>query len=447
MTDTLRTVRHYASAHHICRTGDTIVCGLSGGGDSVALLLLLREMGVTVHAAHCNFTLRGDESDRDEKFVRSLCQRLDVPLTVERYATRELAAKRHEGIEATARALRYDFFERLRRQIHATDIAVAHHRDDNVETMLLHLVRGTGLAGLAGMRPRNGHVVRPLLCVSHQDLLTYLHTVGQDYVTDSTNLVADCDRNRIRLHVLPLLRTLNSAADANMARTMDNLAAAQTICQRAINDMTARCTMDDGTVSLESLRSTPAPLAVLHAVLAPYGFSRSQEQDILRAASRTGATFCTATHTAFIDRGRLIVRTNEERHGGSDNADGRIVDFDDVLEVSVEERTREFVIDRAADVAQLDADRLHIPLTVRRVAVGDRFVPLGMSGSRLLSDFLTDLKLTRDERAAQLVVLSGTTIVWVVGRRIAHSVRVTDNTRRIATIRLKKQPDNCGAAE
>ena len=188
-----------------------VLVALSGGADSVALLRLLLRLGYTCHAAHCNFHLRGDESERDELFVRQLCQRLGVTLHVQDFATADYAAAHKVSIEMAARQLRYDWFKRLRAETGCQAVAVAHHRDDNVETLLLNLLRGSGLHGLTGMDYRRDGIVRPLLDVSRQQLTGYLGKLGQDYVTDSTNLQPDVRRNRLRLQVLPLLRQLNQA--------------------------------------------------------------------------------------------------------------------------------------------------------------------------------------------------------------------------------------------
>ena len=206
-------VRRFASVHDLFVKGGKYIVALSGGADSVAMLLVMRlmaqELGLKVDAAHCNFHLRGDESMRDELFCKDLCQRLGVPFHVVHFDTQAYADLHHVSIEMAARDLRYAYFENLRQDIAALDICVAHHRDDSVETVLLNLVRGTGLRGLRGIQPRNGHIIRPLLTVSRQDILQFLSAQGESYVTDSTNLHNDVKRNKIRLDIMPLLRELN----------------------------------------------------------------------------------------------------------------------------------------------------------------------------------------------------------------------------------------------
>ena len=225
----LSKVKDYIKQHNLLNSNDLYIVALSGGADSVALLLFLDEMGYQVHAAHCNFHLRGAESDRDEAFCESLCLQKDIPFHRIHFDTLTYAETHHVSVEMAARELRYGYFEQLRKDIGASGICVAHHRDDSVETVLLNLIRGTGLRGLTGIQPRKGYILRPLLCVSRQEIEQYLQAKGQSYVTDSTNLVAEVQRNVVRLKVLPLLETINPAVADNIQRTAENLTEAQSV--------------------------------------------------------------------------------------------------------------------------------------------------------------------------------------------------------------------------
>ena len=215
---------------------DKILVTLSGGADSVALLRLLLAMGYTCEAAHCNFHLRGDESVRDEMFVRELCLQLEVPLHVQHFQTTEEAEKRHISIEMAARELRYAWFEQLRLQQGANVIAVAHHKDDSVETLLLNLIRGTGINGLLGIRPKNGNIVRPLLCLDRKEITEYLQEIGQSYVTDSTNLQDEYTRNKIRLNLLPLMQEINPSVKESLLRTAEHLNDAALLYKKGIEE-------------------------------------------------------------------------------------------------------------------------------------------------------------------------------------------------------------------
>ena len=215
MMKTARRVQEFIGKHQLLADDARVLVALSGGADSVALLRILLSLEYRCHAVHCNFHLRGEESDRDERFVTALCHTLGVECEVVHYDTLGYAAEHKVSVEMAARELRYRDFERLR-QAHDLDaIAVAHHQDDAVETLLLNLIRGAGINGLTGMKVRNGHVVRPLLCLTRDEIINYLSHIGQSYVTDSTNLTDMYARNKVRLQLLPLMEQINPAAKSN----------------------------------------------------------------------------------------------------------------------------------------------------------------------------------------------------------------------------------------
>ena len=219
----IQKVKQYIDRHELFSSSDKILVALSGGADSVALLRLLQAMGYTCDAAHCNFHLRDKESERDENFVRQLCKELQVQLHITHFETVKEAKSRHLSIEMAARELRYKWFEEIRKTCGATVIAVAHHQDDSVETLLLNLIRGTGINGLRGIRPKNGKIVRPLLCLNRKEILDYLSDIGQEYVTDSTNLQDEYTRNKIRLNLLPLMQEINPSVKESILKTAEHL--------------------------------------------------------------------------------------------------------------------------------------------------------------------------------------------------------------------------------
>ena len=231
----LNKVREYIEKQCLLESGKRYLVALSGGADSVCLLLVLRQLDYQVEAVHCNFLLRGDESHRDEAFACNLCEKQGVPFHVIHFDTRTYAELHKVSIEMAARDLRYQYFEQLRKDIGAEAICVAHHQDDSVETILMNLLRGTGIHGLSGIKPRNGHILRPLLCVSRKEIEAFLASQHQDYVTDSTNLVADVLRNKLRLKVIPMLNDLWPGASEAIARTARNMAEAEKVYNDAMD--------------------------------------------------------------------------------------------------------------------------------------------------------------------------------------------------------------------
>ena len=433
----LSKVADFISRHQLLDADMLHIVALSGGADSVALLLILQRLGYRVEAAHCNIKLRGDESDRDEQFVLALCERVGVRCHVVHFDTRTYAELHQVSIEMAARQLRYRYFEQLRIDIGAGEVCVAHHQDDAVETLLMNLIRGTGIHGLTGIRPRNGHVVRPLLCLSRNDITTFLDSIGQNYVTDSTNLVPDVVRNKLRLQVLPLLRDINPAASDCMAKTARRMAQVEQVFNLSVQSALASI-YHENAVSIDDLMAQPAPEYLLYELLTPYLFTPAQVEQVFDglAAPSSGRVFQSPTHEVAIDRGRLVVEERREalpalripETGLYSYADGVKFrfQFSDVVEVS-----------KSPLLATLDAAQVQFPLTVRPVQAGDRFQPFGMKGSRLVSDYLTDRKRNVFEKRRQLVVTDARDrIVWLVGQRTDQRFAITPSTTRQLTIAL-----------
>ena len=272
-------IAQYIDQEKLFTREDKILVTLSGGADSVALLRLLLDMGYTCEAAHCNFHLRGDESVRDEMFVRELCLQLEVPLHVQHFQTTEEAEKRHISIEMAARELRYAWFEQLRLQQGADVIAVAHHKDDSVETLLLNLIRGTGINGLLGIRPKNGNIVRPLLCLDRKEITEYLQEIGQSYVTDSTNLQDEYTRNKIRLNLLPLMQEINPSVKESLLRTAEHLNDAALLYKKGIEEGKQKVQTEQG-ILISVLLQESAPETLLFEILSQLGFNSAQIKDI-----------------------------------------------------------------------------------------------------------------------------------------------------------------------
>ena len=422
-------VHEFIRNHKLLDINELYLVALSGGADSVALLLMLHEAGYRIHAAHCNFHLRGAESDRDEAFCVSLCQRLGIELHRVHFDTQTYAQLHKVSIEMAARELRYKWFEQLRTDIGATGVCVAHHRDDSVETVLLNLVRGTGLRGLCGIRPCNGFILRPLLCLSREEIESYLAAKGQDYVTDSTNLEADVVRNKIRLQILPMLRELNPAVSENIQRTSVHLQEAQKVLDAVVNQY-----KNSNILELNELTKYSSSEYFVFEWLKNYGFNGSQLEQVMTAD--TGSIFTSPTgYDLLVDRQRLIVEPSLKsmKKMVIPEEGTYIIGNNDSFMV----RKCAAYISKNPDVATIDAAQVHFPLIVRRVEEGDRMVPFGMKGSKLLSDMMTDLKMTLFEKRRQLVVTDAQgTIVWAVGLRTDQRVAVSEGTTEVLEMTL-----------
>ena len=432
-------VQSFIDRHELLSRSDLHLVGVSGGADSVALLLILRELGYQIEAAHCNFRLRGDESDRDEQFVRELCDRLNIQLHLIHFDTKEYASLHQVSIEMAARDLRYGYFRQLCQDIGAADVCIAHHADDAVETLLMNLLRGAGIHGLTGIRPKNGIVRRPLLCIHRRDITDYLDSIGQPYITDSSNLVPDVVRNKIRLQVLPLLEEIAPGAAMNIDKTANYLCEAEKVFQGEIErEQGALLNADKTAVEIALLRQLPSPSSFLHEWLAPMGFNSTQTEQLLSSLGEPGREFCSPSHTLVVDRNQLVVEPHAEPMKTLKIPEAGTYRIDDHTKLRIE-MLDDVTISKTADCATLDADKVKFPLMLRQVEQGDRFVPFGMKGSKLVSDFLTDQKLNMLDKRRQLALTDATeAIVWLVGRRTDNRFCVVDETTKVMRITLIK---------
>ena len=454
----LNKVKRFIASEHLLRVDALYLIALSGGADSVALLLCLKELSYRVEAVHCNFHLRGEESLRDEQFCEKLCQREDIPLHKAHFDTQAYADLHKVSIEMAARELRYRYFFQLKEALSADGVCVGHHKEDSVETILINLVRGTGLSGMMGIRPRNHDVIRPLLCVSRQDIEDYLRKHAVSFVTDSTNLVDDVMRNKIRLNVLPQLSEINPSVTDAILTTANHLSEVDAIVQKSLKTALGKAISFVGSVSqvsssnlmnesfqidLSVVRAFPSPSYFLFHVLKPLGFSSSQISEMVsHLDGQIGQLWHSATHELTHDRGFFMVLPREEAEPRElvIPETGHYV-YDEHLSLRLTERTLLPSADASYSknplIVDLDAASISFPLTLRRVAEGDRFTPLGMRGTQLVSDFLTNLKRNRFEKRNQLVLLDATgTILWVLGLRINDRFKLTPQSSSCLQIEI-----------
>ena len=455
-------VSEYIRKRGLLKPEGHYLVALSGGADSVCLLLLLKQLGYFVEAIHCNFHLRGEESDRDESFCRQLCDEQQIRLHLVHFDTHAYAQLHKVSIEMAARQLRYRHFAQLCHDAEFLGVCVAHHQDDVAETVLLNLIRGTGIKGLSGIKPLqimsfplNGlddstfqlPIIRPMLCVSRDEITDFLNQIGQTYVTDSTNLTPDVQRNKIRLQVLPLLREINPSVSRNIVETAENLAFAdEYLDERVEQDLFG---MYDEITLMAAPNTFSIPISrvnseyLLYRMLNPYGFTSVQIKQIYsRLDAPTGTEYYSDTHILVFDRGRLLIEETVKKPFREMRIpeEGTYIISDDA-KIKIERVPLEegFQIPSASDVIAVDADKLQMPLTVRLTKEGDRFIPFGMKGSKLVSDFLTDQKLSLLDKRRQLVIADSTDkILWIVSRRPDNRFRITDTTRTILRISFIK---------
>ncbi len=435
-------IKLFIVKHQLMDDDEKYLLALSGGADSMALLTAIHSLGYNVEAVHCNFHLRGDESDRDEHFCIEQCQLLGIKIHLAHFDTIAHSKTHKVSFEMAARELRYSYFERLRHDIGAKGILVAHHQDDSVETILMNLIRGTGLHGLSGISPHNGYIIRPLLCVNRHEIENYLQDGGISYVTDSTNLTDDVVRNKIRLNVIPLLRTINPSVCNSIFSTSVRLSQAADIFDHAIRQDVEAATISLGeresVYNIDQIKNE----YTLFTILQQYSFSPDQVEEIyvyIVDQLATGSVFMSSTHELLIDRGRLIIQTKEKpcKPLGIPETGSYVISQNYKLRINLTPINSDFTISKRPEKVCLDADGVEFPLKLRQVSAGDRFYPLGMRGSRLVSDFLTDLKKSLFEKRRQMVIEDATgKIIWVVGLRPDERCRISSNSKKALVLEI-----------
>lgn len=400
-----------------------LVLALSGGIDSMVLADMLLKGKADFVLAHCNFHLRGEESDGDEQFVRAYAKRNGLTLYVKQFDTMGYAKEHGLSIEMAARDLRYAWFEELRQQLGYDYIAVAHHADDQLETFFINLLRGAGIRGLKGMQPVNGHIIRPLLDVSREEIHQYAMENGIKWREDHTNAGTQFLRNKIRHELLPVIDSISKEGRASILKSISHLASENELYRELVKEKLESIVPQGVLCSFNNLSEQ-----LLFEWLRDYGFNTDQVHFIHEALnhSQPGTSFFSPTHRVTIERDGL-----------------ELTPLCQPTESSVQLTYEQFpkgdckALDQSPEVAQLDYDKLVFPLQLRKWQAGDRFYPLGMKGSRLLSDFLKDLKLTtRQKEECHVLTTADDEIVWVVGRRIDERFKVTDQTKTILKIQM-----------
>ncbi len=439
-----------------------LLVAVSGGADSVALLRVLHQLGYACEVAHCNFHLRGAASDRDAAFVSDLCRDLGVPFHLRDFATETFARLQAVSVEMAARDLRYQWFDQLLAERNLSAVAVAHHKEDNVETFFLHLARGCGLHGLVGMSYERGNIVRPLLDVSRREIEAWLSAIGQPYVTDETNADVRFKRNRLRNRVLPELRQLNPAFDDTLLQTMRRLREADDYLNQVLDDLWADFTsaLPIG-LALDCRRAKEHPLfrTLLHKQLAPLGFNADEIADALcRSEVRTGACWVGKGYTADYNRGYLEIappapdfapcllkagdlELPEQAHlfvrtyqlSISPELDKTTLRFSGREEGAEDETTVTIDLRNTLEIC-LDLDELQGLCYIRRAQVGDSFRPFGLQGKKLVSDLQTSLKISPARRKRTLVVGDDSGLLWIVGLRRAARAPITATTKRLVRL-------------
>ena len=439
----LKAFEKYVERHELFSHKDKILLTVSGGVDSMVMLSIFVRLDYNVEVAHCNFGLRGKESDEDTEMVLCECEKLGIVCHTKNFDTLGEMARTGDSMEMTARRLRYEWFYELCQTEGCTVIAVAHHANDSIETFFINLLRGTGLRGLTGINRQYGRVVRPLLYATRKDILEYAVQNHIPYREDSSNRSTKYLRNKIRLGLLPLLQEINPKFTALMRGNLYRLNDAQRFIDAAIDNIREVALHSENgidTIEVGAIDSIyPRDFVIYELLNSSYGFKGDVVEELNKALKRgvTDRRFYSRDYVAYLDRGNILVARIEEEddcevvverdemrsYCGNSVLYYEHTDIDNVNEYRL-----------PSDVALIDESKLQYPLRLRRWREGDTFIPFGMAGRKKVGDYLTDQKVPIVERKRQFVLVSGEDIVWVVGRRTDERFRVGANTENILKV-------------
>ncbi|WP_298734988.1 tRNA lysidine(34) synthetase TilS [uncultured Chitinophaga sp.] len=441
--DLLTGFREYIEREQLFSRGEKILLAVSGGADSVVMAHLFHAAGLSFAIAHCNFQLRGRESERDEQFVDRLGAAYNVPVHKIRFDTAAYVATHRVSIQVAARELRYEWLEDTRNIHGYTFIATAHHMQDNVETVLMNFCKGTGLAGLHGILPRQGFIVRPLLFAQKEEILAYAEKHTLAFVEDSSNITDKYTRNFFRHRVLPPIQEAYPGAVQHMAGTIARVREAELLYQEAVVRHRKRLLEQKGTtfmVPVLKLQKTRPLHTISYELFKSFGVTPAQVSQVLDLLqSESGRYVATPSHRIIRNRQWLLITPQapqeadflaiekEQRHVHIPGAH---------LKLRLQEKDTLGTIPSAAHIACLDSKHIRYPLVLRRWKQGDYFYPLGMDKKKKLSRFFIDQKLSLPQKEQLWVLESAKRIVWIVGMRIDDRFKITEGTREILYLEM-----------
>lgn len=432
----------YINDEKLFSDADKLLVAVSGGKDSMVLLNLLQRRKFNIGVAHVNFKLRGNDSNKDESFVKTYCEQRKVSFFTTTFDTKKYAKENGISTQMAARDLRYDWFEEVLSENNFDYLLTAHHASDNVETALLNLTRGTGIAGFTGISAKKDLLVRPLLFITRSEIDAYATEQNIQWREDSSNASTDYARNMIRHEVIPKLKTLNPNLEHTFQRTTLRLKATEFAWNTLVESIKKEVWVEEKNaikINAEVLKPHPHNLAITEALLKTYGFTWQQTEDALSAVS--SASFTTESHTLFVDRKDWFLATNESLKSVN-------VIVNDILEeIIINGMKFSFEIVESfpereelqnPSSAFLDYDKLPFPLTIRTWQQGDKFQPFGMRGSKLLSDYFINLKLPLHEKKQQLILTDNRNIAWVIGKRTSQRFAVNSKIEKVLKISISE---------
>ena len=429
-------VQHFITEKSLFKREDKLILGISGGADSVCLMHVLLAIGYSFELAHCNFNLRGEESDADEDFVKELAKNHQLKIHVKQFDTLAYAAENKISTQMAARDLRYAWFDKLLIKSSAKYLAIAHHANDDVETFFINLVRGSGLKGFLGIKEKNNVIVRPLLSVSRLEIEQYLKDRDLVFREDSSNASVKYLRNKIRHELMPLLAEMNPSIQQTVKDEMRILEGVSKIYASKVEEVRKDLTQEKNGIvqfKISALLALNPLHTYLYELLAPYGFY-TVEAISKALQGQSGKQFFSSTHQLIVDRENIFIsllNKENEVFEITEKTTGLVHPLEVKFKVTSD---KTIIYDN--DIAQLDVERLRFPLTLRKWKEGDKFMPLGMKKFKKLSDFFIDNKFSIIDKQDQWLLCSDVDIVWLVGCRIDERYKLATNTKKVYIAQL-----------
>lgn len=438
-------LRKFVDENQLFDDRDRILLAVSGGADSTAMAHLFKHGGYRFGIAHCNFSLRGEDSMGDAIFVEEMANSFGVPFYSITFDTIGYCREKNISIEMGARALRYEWFDTIMKEEGYQYLATAHHKDDVIETFLLNFTRGMGINGVHGIPVKNGHIVRPMLGFFRSEIEEYLSIYGIEYRTDYTNKSNDHDRNKIRNQIIPLFEEIKREFKHNAIRNIDNLKEARCVYRKRIDYVLPQLWIGENKISIPKLLELESPRSYMYEMLSPYGFNSESINSIVKSLTGlSGKQFLSSTHRVVKDRDVLIIESRKLKIEDDivnvvvDNCGLKIENGHNLCFTVIESSECPTLYSKLDDEVLIDLDKLKGDLNVRHWRVGDYFCPFGMNGKRKkVSDFFTDKKFSLIDKELCNILCDGDQIVWIIGHRLDERYKITDKTKRILKINIK----------
>jgi tRNA(Ile)-lysidine synthase len=440
-------IKSYIQQHNLANSGTPILLAVSGGTDSMVLADVLLKLNYKIGIAHCNFGLRGNESDADEKFVQEYAASKNIPFYTTRFDVKQFKKENDASTQMAARTLRYEWFEKIRNENGYHVIAVAHHFDDQMETVFLNITKGTGIKGLTGMQPKNGFVIRPMLQISKKEILDYAGENKISFREDSSNTSDDYQRNHLRLNVVPQLQKINPSLHKNMSEFIARMNDYEFLVIEQLASIKKKCWSEkNGIVEIKQgfIRVHPAGRTILFYLLKDFGFNKDQTQNIFESINdveSSGKQFFSETHRLVIDRKSLLVvpvKMKRENYLLFEKIPNKIIFNNYKIDCAIVP-VSEVNLKVSPRFAFFDIDKIEYPLLVRYYKTADYFYPMGLSkpktpgkaGKKKLSKYFKDEKFSLLDKENTPVLFSGEKLIWLVGHRIDDRYKITRSTKNV----------------